>query len=217
MHPTRCAVLAACIVVVDAWSAAPQRGLHLRRVAPLRDADRCYYGDIDEDGVVVVDRAKKSGWRIEKRGPSPALSALEAVEQQFVALSSQDLEHAHSFLSPEVVEQYSMDQERFKSVLKGAQFDGLIGMSSWKVTAMNPGVDDDQMVADMTVLPKPVPGCVKISGLAGQQGITWPTFFKWKLKRQSSGPLSGCWTLDEMVPQPPPIDVPKDTPLLASD
>jgi hypothetical protein len=29
----------------------------------------------------------------------------------------------------------------------------------------------------MTVLPKPVPGCVRVAGVAGQQGITWPTFY----------------------------------------
>ena len=52
------------------------------------------------------------------------------------------------------------------------------------------------------MLPKPIPGCVRTSGLAGQQGITWPTYFKWELRN-----VDGKWMVDQMVPEQPPIDV----------
>ena len=87
---------------------------------------------------------------------------------------------------------------------------------SWKVTALSPSpIDDDRTVASMTVLPKPVPGCVRVAGVAGQQGITWPTFYKWELRKQTDG----CWMIENMTPEPPPIDtVATDaTPLLESE
>jgi hypothetical protein len=48
-----------------------------------------------------------------------------------------------------------------------------------------------------------------------RQGITWPTFYKWELRKQKDG----CWMIENMTPEPPPIDtVATDaTPLLESE
>ena len=67
----------------------------------------------------------------------------------------------------------------------------------------------------MTVMLEPVPGCMRTAGVADQQGITWPAFYKWEMRR-----VDGSWMLEQMTPEPPPIDVPAEpvgTPLLASE
>ena len=71
----------------------------------------------------------------------------------------------------------------------------------------------DTATAKLTVLPAPIPGCVRTSGVADQGGITWPTHFEWILKKQADG----CWMLDTMNSEPPPMgDVADAEPLLAS-
>ena len=136
----------------------------------------------------------------------------DVVGEQFRALEREDVNHAYESIK----EQYSLDVDRYEQIFKGAAYDGLLGCASWKVTALSPSpIDDDRTVASMTVLPKPVPGCVRVAGVAGQQGITWPTFYKWELRKQTDG----CWMIENMTPEPPPIDtVATDaTPLLESE
>ena len=40
-------------------------------------------------------------------------------------------------------------------------------------------------------------------------GITWPTHYKWVLGRvpEDAAEHAGCWMLDNMQPDAPPIDV----------
>ena len=140
----------------------------------------------------------------------------DVVGEQFRALEREDVSHAYKFVHESIKEQYSLDVDRYEQIFKGAAYDGLLGCASWKVTALAPSpIDDDRTVASMTVLPKPVPGCVRVAGVAGQQGITWPTFYKWELRKQTDG----CWMIENMTPEPPPIDtVATDaTPLLESE
>ena len=160
----------------------------------------------------------------------------DVVGEQFRALEREDVSHAYKFVHESIKEQYSLDVDRYEQIFKGAAYDGLLGCASrtvhksnfapdftarfahrsWKVTALSPSpIDDDRTVASMTVLPKPVPGCVRVAGVAGQQGITWPTFYKWELRKQTDG----CWMIENMTPEPPPIDtVATDaTPLLESE
>ena len=160
----------------------------------------------------------------------------DVVGEQFRALEREDVGHAYKFVHESIKEQYSLDVDRYEQIFKGAAYDGLLGCASrtvhksnfapdftarfahrsWKVTALSPSpIDDDRTVASMTVLPKPVPGCVRVAGVAGQQGITWPTFYKWELRKQTDG----CWMIENMTPEPPPIDtVATDaTPLLESE
>ena len=160
----------------------------------------------------------------------------DVVGEQFRALEREDVGHAYKFVHESIKEQYSLDVDRYEQIFKGAAYDGLLGCASrtvhksnfapdftarfahrsWKVTALAPSpIDDDRTVASMTVLPKPVPGCVRVAGVAGQQGITWPTFYKWELRKQKDG----CWMIENMTPEPPPIDtVATDaTPLLESE
>ena len=140
----------------------------------------------------------------------------DVVGEQFRALEREDVNHAYKFVHESIKEQYSLDVDRYEQIFKGAAYDGLLGCASWKVTALSPSpIDDDRTVASMTVLPKPVPGCVRVAGVAGQQGITWPTFYKWELRKQKDG----CWMIENMTPEPPPIDtVATDaTPLLESE
>ena len=53
------------------------------------------------------------------------------------------------------------------------------------------------------------------AGVGGQQGITWPTFYKWELMKQEDG----SWMCDQMVPRnPAEVEAPTDAaPLLASE
>ena len=41
---------------------------------------------------------------------------------------------------------------------------------------------------------------------AGMSEITWWTHYSWHLLRQDSGPLAGCWTVEQMFPAAPPIE-----------
>ena len=70
----------------------------------------------------------------------------------------------------------------------------------------------------LRVLPRPIPGCVKLSGMADQDGITWPAFYSWQMRRQAGGEFDGCWMLYQMQQAPPPIDVESDggTPRVAA-
>ena len=73
------------------------------------------------------------------------------------------------------------------------------------------------MAFELRVLPKPFAGCMRFSGLADQGGITWPSFYKWELRRQDAEPHAGCWMLEQMSPRRPPIDVDlEDEPSLPS-
>ena len=49
----------------------------------------------------------------------------------------------------------------------------------------------------------------------GRIAATWPTFYKWELRKQKDG----CWMIENTTPEPPPIDtVATDaTPLLESE
>ena len=71
------------------------------------DADRCYYGAVDADGNVIGAQRKLT--ERSNVSPSPTLSAEQMIDAQFEALSFADLDAAHKFVSPKVVEQYSMD------------------------------------------------------------------------------------------------------------
>jgi hypothetical protein len=190
--------------------------IHKLRVPPMKDEDRCFYGEVGADGSIVSDVVQPRADTLPARPPSPEMSPLDVVGEQFRALQREDVSHAYRFVHENVVEQYSLDVDRYEQIFKGAAYDGLLGCASWKVTALTPSpIDDDRTVASMTVLSKPVPGCVRVAGVADQQGITWPAFYKWELRKQTDG----CWMIENMMPEPPPIDtVATDaTPLLASD
>jgi hypothetical protein len=143
--------------------------------------------------------------------PHPSLSPLEVVDAQFEALamgSYAGVEDAYQFLSPQMVAQHGVDLKKFKAVLQSAAFEGLIGVAEWKVLGTSEPSDDVASIS-LRVLPKPVPGCVRTSGVAAQGGITWPTHYKWILSRQPADAAehAGCWMLDNMMPDAPPIDV----------
>ena len=57
---------------------------------------------------------------------------------------------------------------------------------------------DDEAAVRLRVLPRPIPGCVKLSGMADQDGITWPAFYSWQMRRQAGGEFDGCWMLYQM-------------------
>ena len=185
----------------------PRQAHAAARSAIVRcDEDRCYYGAIDADGNVL--REDVDVQRSEILKPTPSLTPLEMIDAQFEALRRGEgaIEDAFAFVSPKVVEQYGVDIERFTQILGGYQFEGLLGCASWKVLDTSEPTEDKLLVT-LQVLPKPIPGCVKASGVAGQGGITWPTRYVWHLARQTEGPFAGCWMLEQMAPAPPPIDV----------
>ncbi len=170
------------------------------------DEDRCYYGAIDADGNVLEEDVNVKRGEILK--PSPSLTPIEMIDAQFEALRRGEgaIEDAFAFVSPKVVEQYGVDLERFTQILGGYQFEGLLGCASWKVLDTSEQTEDKQLVT-LQVLPKPIPGCVKASGVADQGGITWPARYVWHLERQTEGPLAGCWMLEQMAIAPPPVDL----------
>ena len=188
----------------------PAVAAHASRVGRLRDADRCYYGDVDENGdLVKVEKKKQRGPALK---PSPELSALEVAEEQLQLLSAgsySDIEDAFAFVSPKIIELNKMDAAKFREVLESPVFDGLIGCNSWNVTMASDDVsyevasEEGYVAFELRVLPKPFAGCMRFSGLADQGGITWPSFYKWELRRQDAEPHAGCWMLEQMSPVAP--------------
>ena len=187
----------------------PYRATPASRAPPVRcDADRCYYGDLDASGNVVKREAKRSGPALT---PTPSLTPREVVDAQFESLSIgtyAGIEEAYAFVAPSMVEKYQIDLPKFKAVLSGDAFDGLVGCAEWTVQGISQPADDVAVVT-LKVLPKPIAGCVRTSGVASQDGITWPTFYKWHLGRvpAEAAEHAGCWMLDNMQPIAPPIDV----------
>ena len=171
------------------------------------DEDRCYYGYVDADGSTSkADPSKKRTGPVPT--PDPSLSPADMVNAQFQMLSESAVEDAYAFLDPGIIEKYSMDVKKFRSILKGPSFDGLIGCAEWTITSES-APDENVAVIKLRVLPKPIPGCVRTSGMADQGGITWPTNYKWQLRKQpATAEVSpGCWMLEQMFPDAPPIDV----------
>ena len=212
-HPTLSAIgpmlFSAVVALGCAWTLRAPAVSCTPRTSPVRmDSDRCYYGNVDADGEVVKMKEARAKRTVVQ--PSPSLSPTDVVDAQFAALaegSEAALRDAFAFVSPTVVEKYGMDMAKFRSILEGAAFEGLIGCDSWTVKKISEP-SDEVAVVTLRVLPKPIPGCVRTSGLAGQQGITWPSFYSWQLGRQPAGsPFAGCWMLDNMAPERPPIDV----------
>lgn len=182
------------------------RGNPSRRLLVRLDADRCYYGELDAEGNVLA--RKRS--RIERGTPvmpSPSNTALEVVDAQFLALSrdydSRSIGDAFAHVSPKIINAHNLDAAKFKSILSGTRMEGIIGLESWEVLSVaNPS--DERTVVEVKIIPKPIAGCVKTSGVAG--GITWPMYFKWELGRVVEGPLAGCWMLEAMTPHAPPAE-----------
>jgi len=118
------------------------------------------------------------------------------------------VEQAHAFLSPSVAEENGIDAKAFRKILEGSGYEGLIGCSDWKVLDTSQP-SEDVAVLTLRVLLKPIPGCVRTSGVAEQGGITWPAFYRWQLARQpADAPAhAGCWMLENATPQAPPVDV----------
>jgi hypothetical protein len=139
--------------------------------------------------------------------PSPSNSPLEVVDAQFLAFSrdydSRSIGDAFAHVSTEIIAKHNLDAAKFKNVLKGSQMDGIIGCASWEVIDVS-SPSDDRRDIKVKVFPKPVEGCVKTSGIAGQGGITWPHYWKWELKKMAEGPQAGCWMLEQMTAQAPP-------------
>ena len=204
-------------------SVSGARGVRARAPRVVLDADRCYYGRVDEDGAVLRGSADvDTGPSV---SPSPSLSPAEVVTAQFKGLArgiaqNRDgvtgLDDAFQFLAPSIVEQYSLDLAKYRSIMEGIRFEGLIGSSDMEVLGTEM-ITDDKAVVSLRVLPKPIAGCVRMSGVADQSGITWWTQYSWHLLRQDIGPLAGCWTVEQMFPAPSTIDTEAEdaTPLVA--
>ena len=53
---------------------------------------------------------------------------------------------------------------------------------------LTPTPTPNQVVVNLRVMPKPVTGCVRMSGVADQSGITWWTHYNFHLSRQQESP-----------------------------
>ena len=191
------------VVAFTTWKGGPA---HARRSPlPLRDADRCYYGGIDENGVPTAAKKNNRGAALK---PSPSLTPLEVIEEQFSAFSSgsfSDVEDAFAFVSPQIKEKYSLDAEKFGGILKGTGYEALLGCAKWDVLDTH-SPDENTIIVKMRVLPKPIPGCMRFSGVADQGGITWPFYYRWEMSRPTAGAMADCWVLDQMFPEAPPME-----------
>ena len=193
---------------------APPVGSASGRCAPARcDGDRCYYGRVDAEGNVLKGSADVEV--AEAVRPSVSLSPSAVVEAQLKALSRgavqnregrSGVDDALLFVSPAIVEQYALDSRKYLSILSGPSFDGLVGCGELQVLNTE-STTDNKAVVSFRVLPKPVTGCVRMSGVADQTGITWWTHYNFHLTRQKAGPLVDCWLVEQMFPAPPPVDV----------
>ena len=73
------------------------------------DADRCYYGYVDEEGGVSGDAIKKKVRSGPVPKPNPNFSPNEMVDAQFQMLSEGAVEDAYAFISPQIIQQYNME------------------------------------------------------------------------------------------------------------
>merc|ERR1719269_403271 len=88
------------------------------RSAPVRmDSDRCYYGEVDENGKLVERTQVARGPALK---PSPDLSPVQVVDEQFAAFSSgtfADVDSAFDFVSPKIKENFDLDGKKFRQIL----------------------------------------------------------------------------------------------------
>jgi hypothetical protein len=168
------------------------------------DEDRCYYGDIDENGKMTTFKKKERGPGLK---PAPELTPNQVAAEQFDAFSSgtdSDIEDAFAFVSPKITEQHGVDVARFRQILDGTGMEGIIGCAEWEVMSEPQYPSEDTAIVGVRILPKPIPGCVRISGRAGQEGMTWPAFYRWQFGRRPAGSeQAGCWMLEQMIPVSP--------------
>jgi hypothetical protein len=168
---------------------------------------------VDESGEVIQGSKPKKIRKGPAPTPSPALSPQEVVEAQFESFSFgtfAGVEEAHVFLSRKVVEEKGIDVKKFRKVMEGSSFDGIVGCAEY--TVLSTTYDNDRKdIAYVTlrVLSKPIPGCVRVTGVADQQGISWPAYYKWTLERvpDDATENAGCWMLLDMGPSTPPVEV----------
>jgi len=181
----------------------PKLALAAKPLQVRMDSDRCYYGDVDANGMPVVLEKKQRGPSLK---PSPDLGPAEVVAEQFGAFSSgtlSDLEDAFAFVSPKIKKQHNVDVQAFRKILEGIRLNGIIGCTSWEVMGEPLYPSEETAEVGVKIIPKPLAGCVRISGVGDQGGITWPAYYKWQLGRPVSGPLAGCWLLEQMIPVSP--------------
>jgi hypothetical protein len=163
--------------------------------------DRCYYGDVDADGTLIRKEKKQRGPALK---PNRDLLPQQVVAEQFEAFSSgtsTDLEDAFAFVSPKIKERNGVNMKMFRAILSGTGMEGIIGCTEWEVMGEPQFTSEDTALVGVRIIPKPIPGCVRVSGVADQGGITWPAFYKWQLGLQPTGAeLAGCWMLEQMIP-----------------
>ncbi len=129
-------MLLSAAATINAWT-APTKAVHKLRVPPRRDEDRCFYGEVGVDGSVVADVAQPRADTVPPKPPSPELSPLDVVGEQFRALEREDVSHAYKFVHESIKEQYSLDVDRYEQIFKGAAYDGLLGCASRTVHKSN--------------------------------------------------------------------------------
>jgi hypothetical protein len=129
--------------------------------------------------------------------PSPAFTPRQVAEAQFEALSRSDIAGAFEFVSPTNGKREA-GLESFEAILRGVFFEPLLGCTSWRLVSEE-SLSDDAWACSVSILPAAVPGCISMAPL--------PVRFRWTLARQLETPFAGCWMLEQMAPERPPIDV----------
>ena len=145
--------------------------------------------------VVVQSRARQPAVLLQ---PSPSLSPRQVAEAQLEALARSDAAGAFEFVSPTNGKREA-GLESFEAILRGVFFEALLGCVSWTVVSEE-NLSDDAWACSVSILPAPTPGCINMAPL--------PVRYRWSLARQAAeAPFAGCWMLEQMAPERPPIDI----------
>lgn len=88
--------------------------------------------------------------------------------------------------------------QSFEGILRGIFFEALLGCSGWTVLSEE-RLSDNAWACSVSILPAPAPGCINMAPM--------PLRYRWTLARQLEAPFAGCWMLEQMAPETPPIDV----------
>ena len=130
----------------------------------------------------------------------PELTPLQVITAQLSALQrgAEGIADAFTHVSPTNGKRDGEDaMERFEAILRNIYFESLLQCTRFDVfdTAE---LSDECFVASVRVVPAPVPGCVAMAHM--------PVFYRFQLSRQTTAPYTGCWMLEQMSPERPPIE-----------
>lgn len=81
-----------CLLLSAATAWTPSsKAVHKLRVPPVKDSDRCFYGEVGEDGSIVADVVQPRADTVPPKPPSPQLSPLVRTQRRRAFLRGDDV------------------------------------------------------------------------------------------------------------------------------